>query len=209
MVTGGSRPSGIGFAVARRLTAEGGRRGGHRQPPQGCCLRRAAESLRTPWQGNLRPGRRHDRGRTAARLVTTAVAEFGAASDGAFNNAGGVNASGPDLDRRHGQLEAELTQNVTSVFHCLKYQIPAVLETGGAIVNNASNMGVVALPEAAPYVAAKHAVVGLTRSVALEVADRGVRVNAITTGGVATPLRGGRGWPPHRRRWPTSSRCTP
>jgi NAD(P)-dependent dehydrogenase (short-subunit alcohol dehydrogenase family) len=59
---------------------------------------------------------------------------------------------------------------------------------GGAIVNNASNLGVVALPQVAPYVAAKHGVVGLTRAVALENAERGIRVNALVTGGVDTPL---------------------
>lgn len=144
IVTGGS--SGIGLAVARRLTAEG-----------------AAVVIGS---------RRKDVGEAAAESLR-------------------VNASGPISTVDADAWNAELAQNVTSVFNCLKHQIPAVLETGGAIVNNASNMGVVALPEAAPYVAAKHAVVGLTRSVALEVADRGVRVNAITTGGVDTPLARG------------------
>ncbi|MFF8592855.1 SDR family oxidoreductase [Streptomyces sp. NPDC015220] len=63
-----------------------------------------------------------------------------------------------------------------------------MIKTRGAIVNNASNMGGVALPGVAPYVAARHAVVNLTRATALEVAEQGVRVNAITTGGVDTPL---------------------
>ncbi|NKR23844.1 SDR family oxidoreductase [Rhodococcus hoagii] len=186
IVTGGS--SGIGFAVARRLTAEGAAVViGSRRKDVG---EAAAESLRTAGGRAIFVPADVTIEDDAARLVTTAVAEFGRL-DGAFNNAGGVNASGPISTVDTDSWDAELTQNVTSVFHCLKYQIPAVLETGGAIVNNASNMGVVALPEAAPYVAAKHAVVGLTRSVALEVADRGVRVNAITTGGVDTPLARG------------------
>ncbi|NKV30032.1 SDR family oxidoreductase [Rhodococcus hoagii] len=186
IVTGGS--SGIGFAVARRLTAEGAAVViGSRHKDVG---EAAAESLRTAGGTAIFVPADVTIEDDAARLVTAAVAEFGRL-DGAFNNAGGVNASGPISTVDADTWNAELTQNVTSVFHCLKYQIPAVLETGGAIVNNASNMGVVALPEAAPYVAAKHAVVGLTRSVALEVADRGVRVNAITTGGVDTPLARG------------------
>ncbi|BDC70532.1 SDR family NAD(P)-dependent oxidoreductase [Prescottella equi] len=186
IVTGGS--SGIGFAVARRLTAEGAAVViGSRRKDVG---EAAAESLRTAGGTAIFVPADVTIEDDAARLVTAAVAEFGRL-DGAFNNADGVNASGPISTVDADTWNAELTQNVTSVFHCLKYQIPAVLETGGAIVNNASNMGVVALPEAAPYVAAKHAVVGLTRSVALEVADRGVRVNAITTGGVDTPLARG------------------
>lgn len=71
----------------------------------------------------------------------------------------------------------------------LKYQIPAILAAGGgAIVNNASLGGVRGIAGLAPYVAAKHGVVGLTRSAALEFADRGVRVNALVTANVDTPL---------------------
>lgn len=58
---------------------------------------------------------------------------------------------------------------------------------GGAILNNASNLGVVGMASVAPYVAAKHGVVGLTRSVALETAAAGVRVNALVSGAVDTP----------------------
>lgn len=186
IVTGGS--SGIGLAVARRLTVEGAAVIiGSRRKDVG---EAAAESLRGAGGTAIFVPADVTVEDEAALLVTTAIAEFGQL-DGAFNNAGGVNASGPISSVDADEWNAELAQNVTSVFHCLKHQIPAVLDTRGAIVNNASNMGVVALPEAAPYVAAKHAVVGLTRSVALEVADRGVRVNAITTGGVDTPLARG------------------
>ncbi|MEU5401416.1 SDR family oxidoreductase [Streptomyces sp. NPDC005963] len=183
IVTGGS--SGIGLAVARRLAADGAAVVlGARRKDVG---EEAARSIRdaggqavfTPADVSVEAD--------AALLVQTAIKEFGRL-DGAFNNAGGVNAAGRISDIDGASWEAEIAQNVTSVFNCLKHQIPALLERGGSIVNNASNMGVVALPEVAPYVAAKHAVVGLTRATALEVATQGVRINAITTGGVDTPL---------------------
>ena len=82
---------------------------------------------------------------------------------------------------------AELEHNLTSVFYCLKFQIPA-MSGGGSIINNASIGGVRGIPGLGAYVAAKHGVVGLTRSAALDGAARGVRVNALVTGNVDTPL---------------------
>ncbi|MFF9075804.1 SDR family NAD(P)-dependent oxidoreductase [Streptomyces sp. NPDC014872] len=109
----------------------------------------------------------------AAALVAAALSEFGRL-DGAFNNAGSVNASGPVSGIDGAAWNAEVAQDVTSVFTCLRHQVPEVLKTCGAIVDNASGMGVVALLGVAPYVAAKHTVVGPTRATALEVAEQGV-----------------------------------
>lgn len=70
--------------------------------------------------------------------------------------------------------------NLTSVFYGLKYEIPLLLEHGGgAIVNMASILGQVGFPAAAGYVAAKHGVVGLTQTAAIEYASRGIRINAV------------------------------
>jgi NAD(P)-dependent dehydrogenase (short-subunit alcohol dehydrogenase family) len=122
------------------------------------------------------------------RLVDATVREFGRL-DGAVNNAGSVNAAGSVPDISAAAWQAEVAQNLTTVFHGLKFQIPAMLHAGGgSIVNNASIGGVGGIPGLAPYAAAKHGVVGLTRSAALECAQRQVRVNALVTGNVDTPL---------------------
>jgi NAD(P)-dependent dehydrogenase (short-subunit alcohol dehydrogenase family) len=85
--------------------------------------------------------------------------------------------------------QADLAQNLTSVFYSLKFQIPAIAAAGGgSIVNNASVGGVRGIPGMSAYTAAKHGVVGLSRSAALEGAARGVRVNALVTGNADTPL---------------------
>ena len=89
-------------------------------------------------------------------------------------NAGGVNATPPLPGVDAGTWHAGLAQNLTSVFYCLKYQIPAMTASaGGSIINNASIGGVRGIPGLAPYTAAKHGVVGLAHSAALEGAARG------------------------------------
>lgn len=184
VVTGGT--SGIGRAVAERLTAEGAAVVlGARRKDVGDALAadlRAAggRAIFVPTDVTVESD--------VAALVSAAVAEFGRL-DGAFNNAGGVNAYGAVPRVETPSWDAEIAHNLTSVYFSLKHEIPAIVATGGgSIVNNASNLGVVGMPEVAPYVAAKHGIVGLTRATALEVAEQGVRVNAIATGGVDTPL---------------------
>ncbi|MCF2532157.1 SDR family NAD(P)-dependent oxidoreductase [Yinghuangia soli] len=184
IVTGGT--SGIGFAVAERLAAEGAAVVlGARRKDVGD---EAAAALRAAGGRALFVPADVTTEADNAALVAAALAEFGSL-DGAFNNAGGVNAYGPVPTLDAAAWHAELAHNLTSVFYGLKHQIPAIAASGGgSVVNNASNLGVVGMPDVAPYVAAKHAVVGLTRATALEVAEQGVRVNAIASGGVDTPL---------------------
>lgn len=131
-----------------------------------------------------------------AAAVALAVDKFGHL-DGAVNNAGGVLAAGPLADLSAADWQAELDLNLNSVFFGLKHQIPAIHASGGgAIINNASTAGVSAVPGLAAYSAAKHGLVGLTKSAALEWADRRVRVNAIVTGNVDTPSTDGSSTPP-------------
>jgi NAD(P)-dependent dehydrogenase (short-subunit alcohol dehydrogenase family) len=121
------------------------------------------------------------------RLVETAVRRYGRL-DGAFNNAGVSEIVGPVHKVDEATWRRIVDVSLTGTFFCLKHQIPVLLTTGGAIVNNASTLGVVAAPAMAPYVAAKHGVVGLTRAAAVELADQGVRVNALVTGTTDTSM---------------------
>jgi NAD(P)-dependent dehydrogenase (short-subunit alcohol dehydrogenase family) len=126
--------------------------------------------------------------RRPAAVVEAAVARYGRL-DGAFNNVGGVVAPGRPADVDTTGWAAELELNLSSAFYCLRAQLPALLAAGGgAVVNNASVAGTTGIGGLTAYVAAKHGVVGLTRAAALAHAGDGVRVNALVTGNVDTPL---------------------
>jgi NAD(P)-dependent dehydrogenase (short-subunit alcohol dehydrogenase family) len=183
LVTGGS--AGIGEAIAARLFAGGARvvigardpdrlaDAAHRIDPSGERVHACVTDVRDP--------------ASVERLVAEAESRFGALHV-AVNNAGitgphGVNIPDGDIADWHDVIATDMG----GVFFGLKYEIPALLRSGGgAIVNLSSGNGIVGVPGIAPYTAAKHGVLGLTRSAALEFAGRGVRVNAIGPGYVAT-----------------------
>jgi NAD(P)-dependent dehydrogenase (short-subunit alcohol dehydrogenase family) len=119
-------------------------------------------------------------------LVRTAAEKFGGI-DFAFNNAGVLPPTADFADTAEAWFDRVIAVDLRGVFLCLKYQLP-VLKRGSAIVNTASVAGVVADPGMAPYAAAKHGVIGLTRAAALEYAAKGIRVNAIAPGLVETPM---------------------
>ena len=122
-----------------------------------------------------------------AAMIDFAVAEFGAV-DGAFNNAG-IGSGGTLEDHEIERWDKLIAVNLTGVFLCMKYEVREMLKKGsGAIVNTGSIGSVVGLPNNTDYNAAKHGVLGLTRSAALDFGTRGLRVNAVLPGAIETPL---------------------
>lgn len=127
------------------------------------------------------------KGEDCRRLVAKAATHFGSV-DILVNNAG-IQHVAPVEDFPAAKWDAILAINLSSSFHTIAAAIPLMKEAGwGRIVNIASAHGLVASPYKAAYVAAKHGVLGLTKTVALEVATAGITCNAICPGYVLTPL---------------------
>ncbi len=120
-------------------------------------------------------------------LVKQTLEKFGSL-DIAVNNAGiggPLSATGEyPLDGWQKVIDI----NLSGVFYGLRYQIPAMLEKGGSIVNIASILGNTGTKFSPAYVAAKHGVVGLTKASALEYADKNIRINSVGPGYIKTPL---------------------
>jgi NAD(P)-dependent dehydrogenase (short-subunit alcohol dehydrogenase family) len=121
-------------------------------------------------------------------LVEHAVSEYGGL-DLAFNNAGVEGEVGPLVDQIESNYDAVMDINVKGVWLSMKYEIPRMLERGGgAIVNCASVAGVIAFPGIGIYSASKHAVIGLTKTAALEYSAQGIRINAVNPAVIDTEM---------------------
>ncbi|MBD0313694.1 MAG: SDR family NAD(P)-dependent oxidoreductase, partial [Microcoleus sp. T3-bin5] len=121
-------------------------------------------------------------------MVEKTVQQYGRL-DYAFNNAGIEEAPSPLVDQTEEMFDQIVNINIKGVWLSMKYQIPQMLKNGGgAIVNTSSVGGLIGVPGVPIYVASKHAVLGLTKSAALEYAKQGIRINAVSPGGIETEL---------------------
>jgi NAD(P)-dependent dehydrogenase (short-subunit alcohol dehydrogenase family) len=180
MITGAA--GGFGSLAAARFAAEGASLvlGDREQAMlEGVVQRHALDADRVALvAGDI------SREETAVAMVEAAIARFGAL-DVAINNAGIAHPLQRLTETDAAVMREILAINVMGVFHCMRAQIAVMQEryrsegVGGAILNVASVAGIVGAPLLAAYSAGKHAVVGLTKSAALETAKRGLRINAL------------------------------
>jgi NAD(P)-dependent dehydrogenase (short-subunit alcohol dehydrogenase family) len=121
-------------------------------------------------------------------LVATAVKTYGRLNC-AFNNAGILPVTNALAETEESDFDQTIAVDLKGVFLCMKYEIQHMLQAGGgAIVNTASIAGLIADPGISSYVAAKHAVIGLSKAAGIEYASHGIRVNALAPGLVETQM---------------------
>ena len=183
LVTGGS--SGIGRATALAFAAEGCKVAvANRTRETGEAV---VEEIRAAGGDALWVGADVAQADQVAAMVDIVVEHYGRL-DYAFNNAGSGGHGGWLADIEEADYDCTMGGYLKSVYLCMRAEIPEMLKAGGgAIVNNSSVDGLRAFPWDPVYSAAKHGVLGLTKSAAVQYARQGVRINAVCPGWIRTP----------------------
>jgi NAD(P)-dependent dehydrogenase (short-subunit alcohol dehydrogenase family) len=185
LVTGAS--SGMGAVAALAFAKAGARLVlGARRIPEGEKVAQQARELGTEAAFVQADMTRED---DIERLVKTAVQRYGRL-DVAFNNAGIGGTAAPFAEQTVDSFDLVMETNVKGVFLSMKHEIATMLATGGgAIINTAAVSALIGFQNLAPYNASKHAVMGLTKTAALEYFPKGIRINAVLPGLIDTPFQ--------------------
>ena len=187
LITGGA--TGIGKAVALKLASRGTTVviSGRRQDVGEAAVADIAAVAKNGAQVRFVSNDVADEAAVKA-MIEGIVTEFGRL-DLAVNNAGISNETGTLLQSSTDNYRAMVDTNILGVYFCMKHEIAQMVAQGkGAIVNLASIAGLNGIAWAGPYASTKHAVVGLTKSSALDHATQGVRINGVAPGAIKTDI---------------------